>query len=86
MVDLAKLLPHGSIENNEDLQNRVVAFSDELDRLGYTRAEQVGAMGGLLGLTISLMDPPEGLLVLVAHIEALQELVADRYKIRMIRR
>lgn len=55
-----------------DLQRRVRAFSDELDRLGYSPEAQFAAFGSLLAATLGMMPRAEQRAHLAAHFAALQ--------------
>lgn len=67
---------------DQALRNRIVEFSDQLDHEGYTRADQVGVLGGLVAINLRMMPPKERRLAAVAHLAALAEIVPEFIKIR----
>lgn len=63
-----------TLDFDPELERRIVAFSDELDRLGYSREAQIGALGGLLTVALGLLAPSQRRRLIAAHLAALKTL------------
>jgi hypothetical protein len=64
------------------LRNRIVEFSDQLDREGYTRSEQLAVLGGLVAICLGMMPPAQRRLAAIAHLAALADVVPDLIRIK----
>lgn len=64
------------------LRERIVEFSDQLDREGYTRQDQLGVLGGLVAINLKMLSPSQRRIAAVAHLAALAEIIPEFIKIR----
>jgi hypothetical protein len=67
---------------DEALRRRIVEFSDQLDREGYSREEQLAVLGGLIAIALRMMAPAQRRLAAMAHLIALADIVPEFIKIR----
>jgi hypothetical protein len=59
------------------LRNRIVEFSDQLDREGYSRSEQLAVLGGLIAINLGMISPEARRLACQAHLIALSQTVPE---------